>query len=115
MNEERDPRLEALFGEAEQELSDDRFTMQVMMSVERRRRRVLAGRLGIAAMLVAFELMLSAPLQSSVGILTDALAAPLIDVGSDWLALIAAPLNSVAGLVGMLFLGVHAFYRKTVR
>ena len=115
MNDERDPRLEALFGEAEQELSDDRFTTQVMASVERRRRRVLAGRLGIAATIVAFELMLSAPLQSSVGVLTDALAAPLIDVGNHWLALISAPLNSVAGLIGMLFLGMHALYRKNVR
>lgn len=108
-------QLEALFARAEQPLTDDAYTAQVMARVDRRRRMVMLGRVGLVAVLVAFELLLSAPLQNSVGAVTQALGTTLINVENEWLAVAAAPLNSIAGIIGMLLLGLHALYRRMVR
>ncbi len=108
-------QLEALFARAEQPLTDDAYTAQVMARVDRRRRMVMLGRVGLVAVLVAFELLLSAPLQNSVGAVTQALGTTLINVENEWLAIAAAPLNSIAGIIGMLLLGLHALYRRMVR
>jgi hypothetical protein len=86
-----------------------------MAQVARRRRNVVLGRIGLVLLLAAFEFLLSAPLQNSVGIATQALSASLLDIGNEWLAVIVAPLNSVAGLIGMLLLGLHTIHRRMVR
>jgi hypothetical protein len=112
MSDERDPILEALFTEAKRDLVDDAFTDAVIARVGSRRRRVIAGRLAIAALLIAFELLLDAPLQHSLGALADALNTPLFEVGHRWFGVLLAPLNSVAGIVGLVLLGVHVLYRK---
>lgn len=115
MSNERDPLLESLFAQTNVELNDDDFSEQVMTMVERRRRNVMIGRVGFLALLLAFEFLLSAPLQNSVGTVTQALSVSLLDVGNEWLAVIVAPLNSIAGLMGMLLLGLHTLYRRMVR
>ena len=112
MNDKRDPVVAALFAEARQDLSDDRFTTAVLVRVEERRRRVLFGRLTIVALLIAFELLLDAPLQHSLGALAGALNTPLFDTGSQWFGILLTPLNSLAGLLGLVLLGIHFLYRK---
>ena len=118
MSDERDPLLESLFAKAAQEPllvpSDDSFNADVMAGVEKRRRNVLAVRVAIVAMLFAFELLMSSPMQNSVGVLTSALDTTLFEVNDGWLATVTAPLNSVAGLVGALLLGVHSLYRRVL-
>ncbi len=115
MSDERDPLLESLFAQASDELNDIDFVETVMAQVAKRRRNVLLGRIGLVLLVVAFEFLLSAPLQNTVGIATQALSTSLLDVGNEWLAGIVAPLNSVAGLIGMLLLGLHSIHRKLVR
>ena len=115
MSEERDPLLESWFAEASVEPAEDDFSQKVMTLVEKRRRNVLLGRVGLIAVLILFEFVLSAPLQNSVGVVAEALSTSLLDVRNEWLAVIVEPLNSVAGLIGMLLLGFHAIYRKIVR
>jgi hypothetical protein len=112
MNEERDPALETLFAEARQDLSSDRFTNKVLAKVEERRRRVLLGRLALVVLLIAFELLLDAPLQHSLGALAEALNTPLFDTGGQWFGILLTPLNSLAGLLGLVLMGVHFLYRK---
>lgn len=118
MNDSRDPFLESLFAEAEQgrplAAADSVFISQVMASIASRRRNVLIGRFSIIAILFLFEILMSSPLQNSVGMLTAALNTSLVEMGEGWLAIIAEPLNSVAGLVGILLLGLHALYRKVM-
>jgi hypothetical protein len=114
MTEERDPRLESLFDAADQPLADDAFTSAVEAGVKAHRRRILFGRLAIAALLVCVELLLDSPLQDSLGTATDALVTSLVPVRHEWLAFIVAPINSIAGLLGMLLLGLHFVYRKMV-
>ncbi len=115
MNDERDPLLESLFSQAEHELVEDRFTVQVMAGVNKRRRNVLIGRLAIVALLVALELLLSAPLQNTAGAITQVLGMSLIEVESEWLSLVFAPLNSIAGLLGMLLLSMQFLHRRMMR
>lgn len=115
MSDERDPLLETLFAQANAEPVDNDFCDRVMASIERRRRNVLIGRISLVAVLVAFEFLLSAPLQNSVGSAMQVLSTSLLDVGNEWLAAIVAPLNSAAGVIGVLLLGLHRVYRKLVR
>ena len=115
MNNDRDPLLESLFAQTDCDLAEDDFNAQVMAHVERRRRNVLLGRLAIVALLIALEVLLSAPLQNTVGLFTQVLSTTLVELENEWLALVVAPLNSIAGLIGMLLLGMHHLYRKMVR
>lgn len=115
MKQERDPVLETLFAQTAQDLVDDGYTAQVMQKVERRRRYVTAGRVAIVAAIFGFDLLLSSPLQHSLGAFAQVLATPLVDVQNEWLASLLAPLNSIAGLIGMLFLALHLLYRRMVR
>jgi len=115
MSDERDPLLDSLFAEAENEQTDDEFTAKVMLSIEKRRRNIITGRIGIVGLLFALEFLLSAPLQNSVGVLANTLSMSLIPIQSEWLAAAFAPLNSIAGLIGMLLLGLHTLHRRMVR
>ncbi len=115
MSNDRDPLLESLFAEAVYEPVDDNFNAEVMANVEKRRRNVFIGRIAIVALLILIELLLSAPMQHSVGIVTEALSTSLLEVNNEWLAAAVAPLNSVAGIVGMLLLGLHTLYRRRFR
>ena len=115
MNDERDPLLETLFAEAERDLTDNEFTTEVMVGVRKRRFNVMAGRLAVVAFLVALELVLNAPLQNSVGTFTDAMSAGLFQLENEWLAYAVGPLNSLAGLIGMVLLGLNFLFRKVLR
>ena len=115
MNDARDPWLESMFAQAERQLVDDDYVAQVMVRVAQRRRNVLIGQLALVALLVVFELVLSAPLQNTVGAITQALSATLLELENEWVALVFAPLNSIAGLIGVMLLGMQFLYRKMMR
>ena len=115
MNDVRDPLLESLFVQAERELVDDEFTARVMAQVATRRRNVLLGRLAIVALLVALELLLSAPLQNSADVITQVLGTSLVELEDGAVATVVSPINSIAGLIGMLLLGMQFLHRRMVR
>jgi len=54
-------------------------------------------------------------MQNFVGTVTQALSTSLFEINNEWIAVAIAPLNSIAGLIGMLLLGMHHFYRKMIR
>jgi hypothetical protein len=115
MTEVRDPFLEALMMQSETDLAEREFTNRVMSMVEVRRRNVLIGRLAILALLVFFEIILSSPLQHSLGVIGQILDTSLVDLENEWAIMFLSPLNSVAGLIGVMLLGMHYLYRKMVR
>ena len=115
MTEERDPRLEALFTQAEENLIDDDYVNAVMDRLRRHRRNSLIGRFSALLLLVALELLLSAPFQNSAAAIANALSTSLIDVDDQWIAFALAPFNSVAGLLGILLIGMHFLYRRRTR
>ena len=115
MNDEKDPKLEALFANAAAESPNDDFTDKVMTGVASRRRNVLIGRIAIVAMIVLLEVLLSAPVQSAVGAFVEVLGTPLFELDQSMLAMMLTPVNSVAGLIGGVLLLVHFLYRKLLR
>lgn len=115
MNDERDPQLESLFANAAAESPNGSFTDRVMTSVANRRRNVLFGRIAIVALIILLEVLLSAPVQSTVGVIVDLLGAPLIELSQPMLAMILTPVNSIAGVIGGVLLLVHFFYRRLLR
>ena len=115
MSDSRDPIIESLFAQAKQELTDNQFTERLIANIERRRRHVLMGRLAIVVMIVVLEVLLSAPLQSSIGAVTQVLSTSLLELNNEWAAAAFSPLNSLAGLLGMIFLAMHSLYRRMVR
>ena len=115
MTDERDPKLEALFVQAEQELADDGYVDGVMERLRRHRRNSLIGRFSAVGLLVLLEVLLSAPLQNSAAVVADALSTALFEVEGQWLAFALAPLNSVAGLLGVLLIWLHFLYRRRAR
>lgn len=52
------------------------------------------------------------PLQASLGVVGEALSTSLFPIDHEWIAFILSPVNSVAGLVGLILVGLHYFYRK---
>ena len=115
MTDERDPLLEKLFAESRNEPFDAAFCDRVMENVEKRRRTVFAGRIAIVALLLLSELLLSAPLQNSFGVVTEALGRALFSVNNEWLATAVEPVNSIAGVIGVILLGLLTLYRRVVR
>ena len=115
MSNERDPVLESLFAQSKIEISENGFSDEVMAGVEKRRRNVFLGRIALLALLVVFELLLSGPLQQSAGALAQALSTTLIETDTGWLGDVLAPLNSIAGLLGVSLVGLHSLYRRFVR
>lgn len=112
MNEDHDPALQALFDRANVQIVGDDFVAMVTKRMSAQRRRLLIGRLAVAALLVLLELLLDSPLQNSLGTMTDVLGASLFPIRHEWLAFVAAPVNTVAGLIGLLLLALHFFYRR---
>ena len=115
MNNERDPLLESLFLQAEQELGEDDFTKNVMTGVDRRRRGFLIGRISIVVLLIVFELVMNTPLQDSVGTLTSTMSRTLVPLENEWLTYALGPLNSIAGVLGITLLGMQFLFRKVLR
>ena len=112
MNNDRDPKIESLFEKAESSFADDAFTDAVNDSLKRRRRRILLGRLAILAALVILEVVLESPLRIYLGVVAEVLGTPLLTMQDSWLAFVLAPINSIAGLVGILLLGLNMLYRR---
>ncbi len=115
MNDERDPQLEVMFADAAADSPNGGFTDKVMTSVESRRRNVMFGRIAIVALIVLLEVLLSAPVQSTVGAIVDVLSTPIFELRQSTLAMLLTPVNSIAGVIGGALLLVHFFYRRLLR
>jgi len=112
MSIDRDPRLQALFDNAREELPLEAFTTQVMREINRARRRsiVVWSSMGLVLAVVAW--FLAAPVQDAVNLMVQVLPLPLIDVNDAFLAELFSPVNSVAVPVALVILGMRAMCRK---
>ena len=115
MNDERDPELEVLFAGAATDAPNGAFADKVMVGVESRRRNLMYGRIAIVALIVLLEVLLSAPVQNTVGAIVDVLSTPLIEFRHPIAEMILTPVNSIAGIAGGLLLLVHFLYRRVLR
>jgi len=115
MSNDRDPILEAMFEKSRPTYEDDGYVERVMAKVDGRRRNVMFGRLLIVALIFLLEFLPSSPLQYSVVRFTQALSNDLFELNTAWLEFIFAPVNSIAGIIGLFLLGLHVLYRRNVR
>ena len=112
MTTERDALIESLFDDANENLAPDDFAARVMLDIDRARRRSLAGWAFVGLAAVACAWMLSGPLLQAVNLGLQVLPESLFEVDDRIVAAILAPLNSVAGAIGIAVLGLWTAYRK---
>jgi hypothetical protein len=112
MTEERDPMLQALFADAEQDLQEDAFTGRVMVSARLQKRRALIGWICFDLMIVICVWLLAAPLQSAVNLLLPSLTTSLVDLDNRLLAELLLPVNNLASVLALLAIGLRSAYRR---
>lgn len=112
MKDQRDPVLQALFDAAPRASAGADFVAGVMRDIDRQRRRALIGWLALALALVPVGWWLSAPVIGTLEIAARLMPDSLIDIETAWLDQLLAPVNSVTGILGLLFLFVWVVVRK---
>jgi hypothetical protein len=110
--EDRDPILQQLFRDAGRELPTDGFLDQVMARVDRTRRRSVLAWCCVGAVLLASAWLLAGPLMSLAGIAMRVLPDSLVELDDNWVSQLISPVNSIAGVVALTFLGLRLVYRK---
>lgn len=111
--EQRDPLLQSLFRDAEQELDGTELTAQVMARTRSYKLLLLAGGAsGLLVLLAGTWLLFGMPLFDFAVLLSEVLATPLFDLGEGWLALLLLPVNTVASLLVILFRGLRIFQKR---
>lgn len=112
-NEQRDPLLQSLFDDAEQELDGTQLTAQVMARTRSYRLLLLTGGAsGALALLAGAWLLFGVPLFDFAVLLSEVLATPLFNFGEGWLALLLLPVNTVASLLVLLFKALRMFQKR---
>lgn len=112
MNNDYDPRLQALFEQAQQAFDRDAFTRGVLARIDRERRRALLAwsALGLAGIVVL--VLLANPLFAALAMATQLLPTSLVDIETAWLRQLAAPINSIAAAIAIGALGIRSFFRR---
>jgi hypothetical protein len=112
-NEDRDPLLQSLFAEAEQELDGSALTAQVMARTRSFRLTLLAGGASALLLLLAgVRLVFDVPLFDFAVLISEVLATPLVNLGEGWLALLLLPVNTIASLLVIMFKALRVFQKK---
>jgi hypothetical protein len=101
-----------MFDAAREETADESFVDRVMAEVEKGHKRTVIGWIVAGLLLAPVAWWLSAPLLGMVELVSQLLPDSLITVEEEWLAQLLAPVNSVAGVVGLAVLGAWLAYRK---
>ena len=115
MNTGYDPKLMALFEEAETEFDDAAFAEDIMRVIDGQRRKTML--LWSAVMLVAIACLslVASPVVTALGMATELLPTSLVSIESDWLQKLLAPINSVAAALALGALAIRSFYRRVFR
>ncbi len=98
MTDDRDPRLQALFAEAQHDLDGEAFTANVMAQTRFLRYRSVAPWIFVALMLAAGAWFLAIPLEVAQ-LIAQSLTTTLVDLGDSWLAWVFSPINNIASLL----------------
>ena len=112
MNDDYDPRLQALFTQAREAFDGDAFTHGVLQRIDRERRRVLLAWSAIGIAGIAVLALLANPLFTALAMATQLLPVSLIDIETEWLRQLASPINSVAAVIAIGALGIRSFFRR---
>jgi hypothetical protein len=111
MNTGHDPKLMALFEEAEAEFDDAAFAEDIMRVIDGQRRRTIL--MWSTAMLAAIACLalVASPVVTALSMATELLPASLVSIESDWLQKLLAPINSIAAALALSILALRKFIR----
>lgn len=115
MNDDRDPRLLAIFSEAEADLQDAEFARGIMQAIDRQRHRTLAVWAAFVVGAVACIALFATPVLQALQMASSLLPNSLVNVEAEWLQQLLAPINSVAAAVALGFLALRKVYRRLFR
>jgi len=115
MSTERDPQLMALFAEAEAELDNPEFRLELMRSIDRQRRKTLIVWAVFVTAAVLCIALFAAPVMAAARMAASLLPVSLVSVEADWLQPLLAPVNSVAAAIALGFLVLRKLYRRLFR
>ncbi len=112
MSIEKDSTLQALFDAAPQAVPDETVVAGITRQIDRQRRRTVGlwTVAGIALLVVAW--WLSGTVVTLFEVTASVLPDSLVPVKPTRLGQLLAPINSVTGLVGLLFLFAFWLFRK---
>ena len=114
MTDDRDPILQGLFVEAQQDLDGDGFIAQVLARTNRMRYQILTGLVCLGLMLAAGSWFFAIPLEAAQ-LIAQLLTIALIDLGDGWLAWLFSPVNNVASLLVLSVKGMRMLRKKLTR
>lgn len=109
MNEDiRDPQLQALFSQAQQDLSSEPFTAAALIKIEQHQQRAKWRRLaiGLAVFVIAI------PLQDMGLALSQVLMVSLIDLPNNLATTLLAPVNSLGGVLTAVLMGLRLTQKR---
>lgn len=112
---DRDPKLLALFARAEAELDDAAFAADVMRMIDAQRRRTLLVWLAFVIAALAVFALVATPVITAISMATELLPTSLVNVETDWISKLLAPVNSVAAAIALSALAIRKFYRRVFR
>ncbi len=115
MSTEFDPRLQALFDQAEQPFDGERFLGDIMRKVDKQRHRaILLWSLFGLVVLIGFAFVAS-PVFAAVDFVSQFLPTSLVDVETEWLQMLLSPVNSIAAAIAVGGLLIVKFFRWVLR
>ena len=115
MTDDRNPGLQALFDAARPADASSAFVERVMAEIAKDRRRTVIGWAIAALLLAPVAWWLTGPIVGIMNVAAELLPDSLIEVETTWLAQLMAPVNSVAGIAGLLFLVAFRLFWKLRR
>jgi hypothetical protein len=112
VTDDRNPALERLFDVANQDLQDDAFAARVMARIDGQRRLAIVSWIGVGLVMLACVGLLAPTLVGAISLLGLVLPRSLVELHDGWVSALLTPVNSIAGVVALTFLGLRMAYRK---
>jgi predicted oxidoreductase len=115
MSNDYDPRLQALFTQAQQSFDHDAFLHGILERIDRQRRQTMMvwSVFGVAGIIVLA--LLAQPLFMALTMATQLLPVSLVEIETAWLRQLVSPINSVAAALAIAVLGIRGFIRRFLR
>lgn len=115
MTTSRDPNLQKLFTQAEQDFRNDSFAQDVLRRINRERRKTLLVWSVLIVLALTCLAFLTSPVFTAISMATQLLPVSLVEIEAEWLRLLLSPINSVAAAIALGVLSIRKFFRWIFR
>ena len=112
MTEVRDPILQSLFADTQENLDGEAFTNDVMVRTQQLRYLVMTKWVGLILLLILATTLLPFPMIDFALFVTQGLSTELINFGDTIATWLLAPINNVASVLILCLKGIRMAWRK---